>query len=316
MNPIKRTSLVAFAWIAATCVTRAANIVWVSDLVEANTATGNDPDGPYPDQGYIALLTAAGHTVTRYNPPDAGAISGTDIAMLNASSLVILGRGVGSGAFDVAEETLPWNTLVTKPLMSTNAFLTRNSRLGWFAGATTVDTATTTATTAFTFANLVNPVTAYIIGGVNMTGSTTTNPMYVDVTSQVGAGTSLGVSLTTDALVAGGTLIATTNIPVNGVAIASFPAGTALTGALNAGQSLAGYRMVFSTGNREPVAPNNQLGRAGYEDLTPDAEGMFLRAVTVAINSGAVPEPSTAMLLPIGVFSLLRRRRESQSAKG
>jgi hypothetical protein len=306
MNP--RIIFTTAAALALSSSLYAANIVWVSDLYEANTATAPSA-GPFPDEGYVTLLSGAGHTVTRFNPDNTLALTPAEVAQLNAADLVILGRGIASGSFDTTGETTPWNTQVTKPLISTNGYLVRNNRLGWFNGATLLDTAATTATTTFTFTNTGDAVTSYIIGGVSLSGSTTTNAMYEDVTPLVGAGTSLGVSIPTDTVAPGGTVVANTNTPVNGISIASWPAGTAAVGTINAGQTFAGYRMFFATGNREPVSPNNQLGRAGWEDLTPDAEGMFLRAVNVAINNGAIPEPGTAALLLMGACSLLRRRR-------
>jgi hypothetical protein len=284
----------------------------VSDLYEANTGTANDPDGPYPDQGFVDLLTGAGHTVTRYNPPDAGALPAADIANLNAADLVILGRGIGSGAFDATAETVVWNTLITQPLISTNSYLSRQSRLGWFTGSTLPDTAANTASVTWSFLNPADPVAAYIIGGTAMAGSSTANPMFVDVTPMLGAGTSQGVSVITNAPVAGGAVLAQTSFPVGGYEIVTFPSGTNLAagGGPSDGQILSGYRMHFSAGNREPASPNNQLGRAGWEDLTPEAEQMFLRAVDVAINNGLpIPEPGTAALAGFAGVVLLRRRR-------
>src|SRR5688572_110097 len=72
----------------------AANIYWVSDQLNAQTATVGA--GPYADDGIVALLTGAGHTVTRFNPPDAGAIAAGDIAAMNAADLVIIGRTIAS----------------------------------------------------------------------------------------------------------------------------------------------------------------------------------------------------------------------------
>src|SRR5436190_2226356 len=85
---------------------QAANIVWVSDQLTNSL-------GQLPDQGFINLLTAAGHNVTR-------SLAATpSVSTLNASNLVILGRSAASGSFDTAAETLVWNTQVTVPLIST-----------------------------------------------------------------------------------------------------------------------------------------------------------------------------------------------------
>ena len=287
--------------------TRAANIYWVSDNLNAQTTTVGA--GPYADDGVVALLTGAGHTVTRFNPPDAGAIAAGDIALMNAADLVIIGRTIASGAFDTAAETLPWNTQITKPLICTNSYISRSSRLGWYAsGPNQPDQVLNN----LSFTNLANPVTSYIVGGTAMTGSTTTNSITQAIVFPDSAVDVRGISNITDPLVAGGVDIATVAIatPVGtGHFIASWPTGTALAGT-SLGQSLSGYRMQFLVGNRESgTAPNTALGASGYENLTPEGEQMFLRAVNVALNNGVVPEPGTAALAGFAGLALLRRRR-------
>ena len=161
-----------------------------------------------------------------------------------------------------------------------------------------------------TFPNPADPVSAYLIDGVSISGSTTNNSVteaitYPDFTIDI-----RGTSLITDPLVAGATLIASSNAGA-ATFIASWPAGTPLAG-ISAGQNLSGYRMQFLVGNRESAtAPNNNVGSAGFENLTPDGEGMFLRAVAVAANNGLVPvpEPSVAALMGLAGLGLVRRRR-------
>lgn len=70
--------------------------------------------------------------------------------------------------------------------------------------------------------------------------------------------------------------------------------------------------MQFLAGNRESTtAPNNPIGSAGFENLTPEGELLFLRSVDIAINNGNVPipEPATVTLAAIAALPLLRRRR-------
>jgi len=86
-----RTLLVLFACLAPAL--HAANIVWVSDQIVNSTT------GALPDQAFVDLLAAQGHTVTRYNPPDAGALPAADVTMLNGTDLVVLGRSILSAAF-------------------------------------------------------------------------------------------------------------------------------------------------------------------------------------------------------------------------
>lgn len=293
----------------------AANIVWVSDQLPIGSGTSDNDggtngvfgsgNGPYPDQGFITLLTGAGHTVSRFNPPNNTPLSAGDVAALNTYDLVIIGRSIGSGAFDSAAETLPWNTQITRPMLLTNAYLTRSSRLGWFAGATLPDV----VNNVLTFSDLNSPVSQFIIGSTPMNGASTGSSVTEPVTYPNGEVDARGTSLITDPLVTGGRQIATSQGAANATFIAEWPAGTTLAGT-SAGQVLSGYRMQFLAGNRESAtAPNNTVGSAGFENLTADGERMFLRAVTLAANNGVVPEPGSASLLALGALGLLRRRR-------
>jgi hypothetical protein len=297
-------------------VAPAANILWISDQLPIGSGTSDNSNatagvfgsgaGPYPDQGIISLLTNAGNTVSRFNPADGTALSATEIATMNTFDLLIIGKSILSAAFDTAAKTLPWNTQITKPLMVTNTFINRSSRLGWYTGQTQLDV----VLNPLTFTNPTNPVSAFIIGNVSLSGSTTVNSATEAITYPDSAVDTRGTSLVTDPLVAGATQIATSN---NGTAafIASWPAGTILAGTAS-GQVLSGFRMQFLAGNRESTtAPNNTVGSAGFENLTPDGEAMFLRSVTVALNNGAVPEPSSVSLLGVAALGLLQRRRRS-----
>jgi hypothetical protein len=295
----------------------ALNIIWVSDQLVIDTGTSDNDGGasgvfgsgagPYPDEGILNLLRAAGHTITRFNPSNSSVLSATEVATLNLSDLIIIGRSIGSGSFDTAAETLPWNSQITKPLLVTNTFISRNSRLGWFTGSTQPDV----ISNQLTFTSTSDPVSAYIIGSVSLSGSTTVNPATELVVNPAFTG-DRGISLITDTVVPGGTTIASSAAAANSTFIGSWPAGTTLQGT-SVGQTLGGYRMQFLVGNREPgTAPDNVVGNAGFENLTPDGEGMFLRAVAVAGNNGLVPipEPGVAGLLGLsGTALLLRRRR-------
>lgn len=266
----------------------AANIVWVSDQLL-------DPSGQLPDQGFINLLTAAGHSVTR-------SLAATpNVATLNASNLVILGRSGASGSFDSTGETLVWNSQVTVPLMSTNSYFSRSTRLGWYTGGPTQPD------------QVSNPLT-FTSGAVAdyLKGASSGASITEAVTYPAGAIDIRGISLITDVPVAGSTIIASTTAgAASAPYIVSWPAGTTL-GGLSVGQTLGGYRLQFLAGNRESAtAPDNGIGSAGYENLTAEGEQMFLRAVALALNNGAVPvpEPGAASLGLLALAGLLRRRR-------
>ncbi|HWB05453.1 MAG TPA: PEP-CTERM sorting domain-containing protein [Verrucomicrobiales bacterium] len=307
---MKLTRLLQLSLLCAAGKASAASIYWVSDQFNAQTATVGA--GPYSDDGIVALLTGAGHTVTRFNPPDAGAITAGDVAAMNAADLVIIGRSIASGAFDTAAETLPWNTLITKPLICTNTYINRSSRLGWYAsGPNQPDQVLNN----LSFTNLANPVTSYIVGNTAMSGNTTTNSITQAIVYPDSQVDIRGISEITDPLVAGGNSIATVAVgAATGQYIAWWPANTALAGT-SAGQSLAGYRMQFLIGNRESATAgtsnNTALGAAGYENLTAEGEQMFLRAVNVALNNGAIPEPGTTALAGLAAAALLLRRRRA-----
>jgi hypothetical protein len=253
------------------------SIVWVSDLL-TNATTGR-----LPDENLVDLLKVNGHAVTRYNPPDAGAIPPADVALLNAADLVILGRSIGSAAFDTAAEAGAWNTNVTKPLLCMNGYLTRSNRLGWFTGNGIPDG----LTSVLNFNNPADPVSTFILGNTPLTNNTTTNAIFQQIPLPAG-GIDRGMSANTDAPVPGATPLAATLTPSNGQFLVSWPAGTVLTG-VSTGQVLAGYRMQFLAGNREAApGPDNTVASAGFNNLTVLGESLFLRAVLVAANGGVV----------------------------
>ncbi len=257
------------------------SIIWVSDLAETGTNTLDDPDGPYPDEGFLTLLRGAGHTVTRFNAPTGG-LSTADLALLNGADLVVLGRA-GSVNFNDAVERTAWNTLVTTPIMSTNLFSVRRDSLGWFQFNGAVDTQG--FPTRFTFPSATSAVSAFLIGNtaINTATSTTVNDMFVDVGSLTVGGSRGTTVFNFDAPpVTGGQVVATITIAGNtDFQIATFAAGVLSHQA----QPFAGFRMFFAAGNREGLSPALG-GDGGFENLSPEAELMFLRAVQLTANDG------------------------------
>src|SRR3954470_24556699 len=96
-------SILFFAGPAA----RAANIVLVSD---------NPPGTPhdnlwlpaiagYPDDFYVQMMQAAGHTVVRFNPPASQntLLTAAQITALNTNDLIFVGRSINSGEFQAPQ---------------------------------------------------------------------------------------------------------------------------------------------------------------------------------------------------------------------
>jgi hypothetical protein len=315
----------------------ALNIVWVSDqFVRTGSADTSDNNatpngvfgntgtavGPYADEGFLTLLTGAGHTVTRYNPPDNTVVPAGDVTTLNTYDLVILGRSLGSGHFDSAGEVAVWNEQVLKPMMITNTYLSRSNRLGLFS-TTGAPVQPDQVLNPLTFTNTGDAAQAYLLGSAALVPSTSTtadsitqaitfpNDSVVDIR---------GISnLTGSTINAGGTVIATSLVgSATSPFIATWPAGITLattgTGAVASGDILGGFRMQFLAGNRESAtAPNTGVRNAGYENFTAEGEAMFLRAVALAGNNGIVPpipEPSVSLLAGLfAALGLIRRRR-------
>lgn len=150
---------------------RAANIVWVTDNSPSDGFSAATA-GAFAEDGWYTLLQNAGHSVIRYNPPNSQntLLPTADVAALNTNDLIILGRSVGSGAFQ-APQVGGWNSNIFKPLLSINAYLTRAVRAGWFSGST-LPNGVPTVLSAF---NLADPKTAYLFAGVAMSGTNTAN---------------------------------------------------------------------------------------------------------------------------------------------
>ncbi len=302
---MKKTLLATTTGLALSIAsTFAANVIWVSDA---------SPDGMfsaagtgYPDDGYVNFLSNAGFSVTRYNSPDSGALPAADIAQLNSADLIIVGRAINSGGFDSSHAGPSWNNDITAPLLNMNAYLVRSSRLGWFTGATLEDA----PGVPLSAVDLSNPTTQYLFNGVSMTGDTMDN----DYNTQIDRGVS-SIALS-DGVEAGGVVLATaTFTPVDGAPtnfisaqIAEFPAGTSVRAGAD---TLAGYRLFFADGSREPdggSAPTD----AGMFDLTADGQIVFMNAVNLTMNAGVVPEPSVVFLV-IGGLGLMFWRRGNRA---
>jgi hypothetical protein len=268
-------SLAAGAMLVGSGPSQAANIVWVTDNSPAGfSALGG---AVFAEDGWYTLLTNAGHTVIRFNPSDSQNTppSAAEFAALNTNDLIILGRSIGSGHFQ-APAVGSWNSNVIKPILCINTYLSRAARLGWYSGST-LPNGVPTVLSAY---NLADPKTAYIFGGVAMSGTNT-----VDVYDEAGG---QNTSQITEGPVAGGTRIASST-PTAWQTISDWPSNTLVRA--NADR-LGGYRMQFSAGLREPSG--GTVPQAGGENLTATGENIFLRAVQIAINNGNLPNPPGA----------------------
>ncbi len=276
----------------------AANIAWISfhtnaDVASTNAMNAVPPHSVAPDKAYTDLLMANGHTVTRFLTADA-----PNTATLNAFDLVIIGRSVNSGNYELDIETAAWNG-ITAPMMVTGGYVLRNSRLGFTTGTTIPDT---TGPVRLTVNNPGHPIFA----GISLDAGNTTANNYADIVTFSGA-VQRGISVNTNPIATGGTVLATVAAGVDpaagGMIIGEWPAGATM--ATSPADTLGGHRLVFLTGSREADGTSSET--AGLFDLTPDGATMFLNAV----NYMAIPEPSTWLLTVVGALLVCVWRKRS-----
>ena len=285
---------------------RAANILWVSDAPPASATGGvfSPPGSGYTDSGFVTLLQNAGHNVMRFNNADSqtNLLTLAEIAAINTNDLVIIGRAAGSGAFQVGAGPLGgpgqgsnWNAAVTAPLICMSPYLVRTisaNRMGWFLGEVGPDN----TPVVLAAADPIDPAVDFLFGGVAMVGTNTAkffDELMDRNTSLIGGAPVAGGRVLSKATCARDDNAMLTNVNM----IADWPAGTVVAGGSN---RLAGYRMFFAGGSRESAnGPNAIPFYAGRENLSATGEGIFLRAVQLALNSG-VP-PATDPLWPVGI---------------
>jgi hypothetical protein len=254
-------------------------IMWVSFHSAANDAPSTAAAGvgftAAADKGYTDLLKANGYAVVRYlqtNNPD--------VATLNAANLVILSRSVASSSFQNAAADL-WNG-VTAPMIITNGYLSRKSRLGFNAGSGGPQDIT--GDIKLTVKDPAHPIFA----GIALTGDTMTS-VYAGLATYPTDGTkAAGISIVTDPANADGKTLATLSAasgsaPAGAMVIAEWQAGGKAIHDGGAGTDvLGGHRLVFLTGSRENGGKTSET--AGMYDLTPDGEQMFLNAVAYMLQ--------------------------------
>jgi hypothetical protein len=253
-------------------------VVWVSfhgaDDVPSNGAKGVGFTVA-ADKGYTDLLKANGYNVIRYLQ------TGTpNVDMLNGASLVILSRSVASSSFQNAAAD-KWNS-VTAPMIITNGYLARSIRMGFYTGSNLPDT---TGDIKLMARDATHPIFA----GISLSDCTMANAFAGLATYAVDQTKANGISIVTDPITAGGTLIAT----VSATSAATGPAGAAVIAEWAAGATvvhdggaktnvLGGHRLVFLTGSRENGGKSSET--AGMYDLTDDGAKMFLNAVAYMLQ--------------------------------
>jgi len=229
------------------------------------------------DKGYTDLLTANGYNVTRYITS-----STPDPEVLNAADLVIIGRAVSSGGYSNDGATA-WNN-ISAPMIIMGGYVLRSSRMGYTTGTNMPDT---TGDITLTVSDPTHPIFA----GIPLTDGTMVNPYAggAVVLPTDGTTVSRGISINNDPADDEGTILATIaeasadTGPVGGMVIAEWPAGATLTHAGGAETDvLAGHRLVFLSGSREPDGVTGG-DAAGLYDLYPDGEKMLLNAVSYMI---------------------------------
>jgi hypothetical protein len=283
-------------------VAHAVNIAWVSihpsgaSSGQPSTAAAGIGFTQAPDIGYTNLLTANGHTVTRFTSIDGITAASQLVTDLNSPSidLVILGRSNASGHYEQDAEIAVWNESVVKPMIIMNAFIARGARLGFFE---TNDTNTLDMTAN---AKLKLEVPGHpIFNGVSLDAGN------VMVNDFIGALPSLpfapntpqrGASVVNRAIDASGTIIATVNNGTGATfaSIAEFPQGATITNPGTAAPAtdnvIVGPRLIFFSGSREHAAPpTSSADIAGIFDLTPDGTTLFLNSIDYLLGQAKQP---------------------------
>ena len=250
----------------------AADIVWVTFHSADNAPSAGAAGAGFtaaPDKGYTDLLSANGHTVTRFVTHDiasGGTLTPAELTTLNGADLVIIGRSINSGHYQQLEETLAWNSQVTAPLIVMSGYIERNSRLGYTTGATIPDIA---GNIKLAVNNPAHPIFA----GIALDGTNTMVNDFAGVAVSPVDGTTLqrGISVNTNPLNSGGTLLATVGTvgdpAFGGTIIAEWPAGATMSD--GGAEMLGGHRLVFLGGSREANGVSSET--AGIFDLSADA---------------------------------------------
>jgi len=292
---MKKALSILLAGFVPVLVSPAADIGWISFHPSDDTPSGNASAAGFtaaPDVGYTQLLENNGHNVTRIVTTDN---AGLDANTLNGFDLLMISRSVPSPHYQTATETEFYNGL-SVPTIIMGGYILRNSRLGLTTGGTIPDTF---GDVSLQVQELLHP----IFEGMPLDGNNSLP--YATAIDFMGT-TERGISVNTDPLAAGGTVLATVGTSgdpaFGGMVIGEYQAG----GVTATGNTLGGHRLVFLSGTREHSGLTSE--GAGIFDLTPDGAQLFLNAVDYM--AAPVPEPSTlAIVAPALLFFAWRFRR-------
>ena len=297
---IKRAILLTVGLAALAVSSQATSVAWVSfhsdpgGLPSTNAAAAGFTQAP--DIGFTDLLTGAGYDVTRIQTQDVTDMAAAAVlaSTYNGYDLVIVSRSVNSGNYQQEVEYTMWNQMITSPVIDMSGYTLRNSRLGYTTGTAMPDS---TNTIRLTVSDPGHPIFA----GLALDGANTMLDDYAGIN-----GTQRGISVNTDAVAGGGTVLATVataaDPTANGMIIGEWQVGATMATVVPT--TLGGHRLVFLSGSREQAGVSSET--AGVLDLTPVGESLFLNAVGYM----AIPEPTTLALVALGgVAVFLRRRR-------
>lgn len=258
-----------------------ANIVSFNAVVQRGVSVNTDPVAT----GGVTLATIG----TEGDPAFGGMVIGewqAGSSMADGSADILGGHRLvlltGSRENDglTSEGAGIYDLMADGARLLLNCYLLRNNRLGFTTGGTMVDT------TGPITLNVPAPAHP-LFDGVLLDGQNNLLGTYADLATFIDT-VQRGISVNTDPLVAGGTVLATVateaDPTVGGTIIAEFPAGTVV----GAGRDvLAGDRLLLLTGSREHDGLTSH--GAGIYDLTPEGEQLLLNAV----NYLAKPPPPT-----------------------
>jgi len=273
---------------------KAPTIAWVSYHAgddEPHSAAADHGFTQAPDIDYTNLLKDQGYDVTRYVTTKS-----PDVDYLNTFDLVIVSRTASSGHYSGSGASL-WNS-ITVPLINLNGYTLRSSRLGYTDGTTMVDT------TGDVMLAVTDP-THPIFAGIELVDAVMVNPFAegaVPLTTDPNI-ISRGISVNNNTLDDEGAVLATIaevsadTGPVGGLMIAELPAGATMENSSGSPTDvLAGDRLIFLTGSREPSGVTGGQAAALY-DLYEDGTQMFLNAVKYMLLLEPIAPPEAVVIL-------------------